>query len=65
MKEKKIYEMVKSKKIFRSNFKNVYIETLGKENKFINIKYVDKYQFLKVIDIYHGSLIIKSFHTHH
>ncbi len=60
----KIYEMVKSKKIFKSNFKNVYIETLGKDNKFINIKYVDKYQFLKVIDIYHGSLIIKSFHTH-
>ena len=37
------------KKYLEVILKNVYIETLGKENKFINIKYVDKYQFLKVI----------------
>ncbi len=61
---RKIDKLFKSKKIFNSNFKKIYIDALSKQNKYINIKHINKYQFLKVIDIYDSSLIIKSFHTH-
>tara|TARA_Y100000591_G_scaffold333394_1_gene377138 strand:+ start:2767 stop:4032 length:1266 start_codon:yes stop_codon:yes gene_type:complete len=61
---KKIYELFKSKKIFKDNFRKIYLSTLDKSNKYVNIKYINNYQFLKVVDIYKKSLIIKSFHTH-
>ncbi len=62
--KKKIDELFKQKKIFKSNFRKIYFNTLDKSNKYVDIKNIDKYQFLKIIDVYNNSLIIKSLHTH-
>ena len=61
---KKICELLKKKKIFSSDFKKIYLDNLDISNEYVKIENIDKFQYLKVIDILKDSLIIQSFHTH-
>jgi len=59
--EEKIKELFEKKKVFKDNLKKIYLDNLDKSNKYVDIQYVDKYQYLKVIDVLKNSLIIRSF----